>query len=80
MVVDKDLLSGGYGYLGMMQSMNGQYAPAENSLKKAIDLAPNKQNIGLQAFYDAFLSYHGLRARGCLFLQSCCWESFAETL
>ena len=80
MVVDKDLLSGGYGYLGMMQSMNGQYAPAENSLKKAIDLAPNKQNIGLQAFYDAFLSYHGLRYRGCLFLQSCCWEWFVGSL
>ena len=50
--VDKDLLSGGYGYLGMIQSRSGQYSPAENSLQKAIDLAPNKQNIGLQAFYN----------------------------
>lgn len=51
-VVDKDLLSGGYGYLGMIQSRSGQYASAENSLQKAIDLAPNKQNVGLQAFYN----------------------------
>lgn len=51
-VIDKDLLSGGYGYLGMIQSKNGQYAPAENSFKKAIDLAPNKQAIGLQMIYN----------------------------
>lgn len=50
--VDKDLLSGGYGYLGMIQSKNSQYAPAESSFKKAIELAPNKHAIGLQAFYN----------------------------
>lgn len=51
-VVDKELLSGGYGYLGMIQSKNGQYAPAESSFKKAIDLAPNKRSIGLQEIYN----------------------------
>ena len=50
--VDKELLSGGYGYLGMIQSKNGQYAPAQGSLKKAIDLAPNKRSIGLQVIYN----------------------------
>ena len=50
--VSNDLLSGGYGYLGLIQLKNNQYAPAEYSFKKAIELAPNKQNAGLQAFYN----------------------------
>ena len=50
--VSNEYLSGGYGYMGLMQLDDGQYAPAESSFKKAIDLAPNKQNIGLQAIYN----------------------------
>lgn len=50
-LVDKDLLSQGYGYLGLIQSKNRQYPTAEKSLKKAIEIAPNKHEVGLQAFY-----------------------------
>lgn len=50
-LVDKDLLSQGYGYLGLIQSKNGQYPTAEKSLKTAIEIAPNKQEVMLQAFY-----------------------------
>lgn len=51
-ITDKWLIPGAYGYIGLIQSRTGQYAPAEQSLKKAIELAPNKLSIGLQTFYN----------------------------
>ncbi|MCD8303826.1 MAG: tetratricopeptide repeat protein [Prevotellaceae bacterium] len=50
--VDKQWLCGAYAYMGLIQQKRGQYLPAEDSFKKAIDLAPNKYSVQMQGAYN----------------------------
>lgn len=50
--VPNKYLYSSYCYIGLIQSKNGQYAPAEQSFKSAIETAINKSDIGLQSAYN----------------------------
>ncbi len=50
--VNKEWLGGAYSYMGLIQLKRGQYLPAEDSFRKAIDLAPNKYDYKNQGTYN----------------------------